>query len=555
MKRIFQVSLTLAVALLVLTSCNCFKKVSKKVDLLETTTTPTVLSLKGDQVPVTYEVNFPAKFVGKKSIIKITPVLAYEGGEIEGDVVYVQGTSVKENYTVISTDGGKATFSTSFPYKDAAKVSVMELRLSLKCKANKTVFLPLAVLEVAPGVSTVQNMAYDAQKATFGKDNFERVTHIGKDANIMFKINSAALSKAQLNNEEVKALEDFIAANTGVDRRTVGDLYTKAYASPDGPLAFNDKLSEQRKDITKKELSKKIQKNKAIAGTKLDFDALGEDWSGFKKLVEESNIADKDLILQVLAMYDDPVKRDEEIKNMTSVFTILAEKILPQLRRSALSVDVAVEGRTDDELKAALESDPSVLSEEELLYVATLYTDNTMKSKAYTAAVEAYPQSWRAWNNLAAVYAQEGDIDAAQKAVKKAASINPTAPEVVNNMGVIALESGDVAAASQYFSSLSTPEATYNQGLVALAKGDYNAAAATLDGYNKAVALVLAGNLSAAKAELAKVKCDCALPLKAVIAAREGNFAEANALVAQAEKAGVENVDIAKSEITMYSAE
>ena len=98
-----------------------------------------------------------------------------------------------------------------------------------------------------------------------------------------------------------------------------------------------------------------------------------EDWEGFKALMEKSNIQDKELILRVLSMYSDPVVREKEIKNISQLIKKLQMKYLPQLRRSVMSVDVDVVGKSDEELlKTLAMSDPKSLNLEEILYAATL---------------------------------------------------------------------------------------------------------------------------------------------------------------------------------------
>ena len=64
----------------------------------------------------------------------------------------------------------------------------------------------------------------------------------------------------------------------------------------------------------------------------------GEDWKGFKSLMSASSIEDKNLILRVLEMYSDKNKREEEIRNIAKTYKEIEKDILPQLRRSQMSV-------------------------------------------------------------------------------------------------------------------------------------------------------------------------------------------------------------------------
>ena len=363
MKRFVKVSLMLASAAVLLSSCNCYKKMAKNADDVNITCTPTVLSLKGNTVSADITVTYPAAYFNKKAVLKVTPVLVFEGGEITGTPKYVQGEKVKDNYTVIAKkQGGSYTQTVTFPYDSRADLCTMELRVEGKCaKGKHSEFTPIAAIPVAQGISTIQKLADNAAGLAIMPDNFKRVTTISQGAEIMYLINRANVRKGELTKEQIKMFEDFVKEYSNKDRATLGNIYAKGYASPDGPLAFNDKLSKERSQTGQKAISEQL---KDVKNAKYDIAAYGEDWEGFKELVSASDIKDKDLILQVLAMYDNPVKRDEEIRNMSSVFDVLAKEILPQLRRTKLSADVDIEGRTDAEILAAVSGNIDVLNEE-----------------------------------------------------------------------------------------------------------------------------------------------------------------------------------------------
>lgn len=509
-----------------LTGCNCYKKMAKNVDRLTITATPSVLTLKGNNVVTDIKVDFPAKYFNRKAVLKVTPVLVFEGGEIAGTPKFIQGEKVKDNYTVIPyKTGGTYTQNISIPYDKRAKICTLELRVESKCTKNcgkkRKEFQDFASIPVAEGVSTVQLLANNAAYLSIMPDNFKRVTTISKNADIMYQINRSNVRAGELTKEQVKMFEEFVREYSDKDRATLGSVYAKGYASPDGPVKFNDELSKKRSETGQAAISKALKDVDA----KYDIAFYGEDWEGFKELVAASDIKDKDLILQVLAMNDNPVKRDEEIKNMSSVFEVLAKEILPQLRRTKLVADVDIEGRTDAEILEAANKNIDVLSEEEMLYAATLTKDAALQLKAYEAAAAKY-NSVRGYNNAGVVLAKEGKLAQAKTQFDKAAAMSKDAA-ITNNLGVLALMNGDVATAKKYISALNTADSKANMGLISLAEGDYSAATKTLSGYNLAVAEVLNGNLAKAKSLLAGENCADADYLKAVIAMREGNSSAA----------------------------
>lgn len=519
MRNLLKLSLVLAVMALTMSSCNCYNKMAKKIDDVQLSANPELLSLKGQTVSTDITVTFPAKYVQKKGVLKVTPVLEFEGGSLEGTPKFIQGENVKDNYTVIDNgNGGTYTQTVTFPYDSRADISTLVLAVEAKCKDG--VFREIARIPVARGISTVQNMADWTAYMAIMPDNFKRVTTITEDADLMYQINSSQVRPAALKSDQIKLLEEFVKENSTKDRTTLGNIYAKGYASPDGPETLNDKLSKDRSNTGKDAISKKL---KNVPGAKFDAAAYGEDWDGFKKLVEGSNIKDKDLILQVLNMYNSPAQRDQEIKNMSKVYDVLKKDILPQLRRTQLVASADISGKTDAELMDAAKNDINSLTLEEMLFSATLTNDIAEKARIYKAAADKF-NDVRAYNNYGVALAKQGKIADAKAAIEKAAKIN-SAPEISNNLGVLALAEGKVEEARKYQSSMNVG----TRALLALADGDYATAVKNLDGYNLAVAEFCNGNIAKAKAALGNISTGQADYLRAVIAMREGDTAAAKA--------------------------
>jgi len=525
MKKFVNVCLILAVAVMA-SSCNCYKKMAKKADEVTISCNPEVLTLKGQNIITDVTVTFPAKYYHKKAVAKVTPVLEFEGGSIEGVPQYFQGSKVKDNYTVIDKKtGGEYTMSVSIPYDPRAEVSTLVMVVEAKCQGKDAEMVEIARIPVAEGVNTLQNSVDYTSALELMSDKYEKTTVISEKANIMYNINASNVRKNQLTTEQVKALEAFITENVDKDRVTLGSVYANGYASPEGPLAFNDKLSKARSESGKKALTKELKK---VEGVTYDAAAYGEDWDGFKELVEASNIEDKAMILQILQMTSNPVERDAQIKNMSAVFEQLAEEVLPQLRRTQLVATAEVQNLTDAEIKAAIEKgELSKLSLEQLLYGATLVEDNATKAKVYAAATKY--EDARAFNNLGVVCAEMGDWASASTAFAKAAKVSSDAT-INNNITVGALAEGKYAEAKQYLAGASEE----TKALASVAEGNYAAANGKLSGYNAAVNYVLEGNYSAAKSALAGDKSAEAEYLRAVIAAQMDNASEASAYLKSA---------------------
>ena len=482
---------------------------------------PQPLEAIGGQVPVTINATFPAKWFNKKAVVTVTPVLRYEGGEAWGTAYTFQGEKVKGNNQVIpQKEGANVTMKSSFAYKPEMKKSELYLTFDAKIK-NKVVKLP--DVKIGDGVIATSELA-DAGTANpaIGADKFQRIIKEAHDANIMFLIQQAELRSKELNKEEIKDWKDLVKNADEAPNQNVA-IEISAYASPDGGVELNTGLAERREGNTNKYLAKELKKMKVDAP--LDARYTAQDWEGFQELVSKSNIQDKDLVLRVLSMYKDPEQREKEIKNISSVFSVLAEEILPQLRRSRLTANIEIIGKSDDEISALAKSNPKELNIEEILYAATLTDNNAEKETIYKKASELYPNDYRTWNNIGMMRFRAGDLSGAEAMFNKSNSVQNNG-EANMNLGLIALTKGDRAKAQQLFgSAANVAELSEALGVLYLEQGEY-AKAVNSFGANKsnnaALAQILVKDYSKALQTLNAVSNADATTsyLKAIVAAR-----------------------------------
>ena len=515
--------LPLLMALVVaLSSCN------KKMGELSSdyfTTTPQVLEAVAGKVPVTINGKFPEKYFNKKAVVEVTPVLRWNGGEAKGQPAVFQGEKVEGNDQTISYKvGGNYTMKTSFDYVPEMAKSELYLEFNAKI-GNKTVAIP--AVKIADGVIStselVENTLQSANPAN-GDDAFQRIIKEKHNANIMFLIQQANIRASELKtakefNKEVAEVNE--AAN-----KKISNIEVSAYASPDGGVKLNTGLAENRESNTTKMLSKDLKKAKVDAP--IDSKYTAQDWEGFQELVSKSNIQDKELILRVLSMYQVPEQREQEIKNISSVYKTLADEILPQLRRSRLTLNYEIIGKSDDEIASLAASNPKELTLEELLYAATLTNDNGKKEVIYTKATELFPNDYRAFNNLGKLAYQAGNIDKAESYLKKAANIQ-AAPEVNMNLGLVALAKGDKNAAEAYLGKAAgAKELGETLGNLYIAQGQYERAVNSFGDAktnSAALAQILAKDYNKAKNTLANIEKPDAYTdyLMAVLGARTNN--------------------------------
>ena len=516
--------LPLLMAMVVALFSSCSKKMGElSADYF--TVTPQVLEAVGGKVPATINGKFPEKYFNKKAVVEVTPVLKWNGGEAKGQPATFQGEKVEGNDQTISYKmGGSYTMKTSFDY--VPEMAKSELYLEFKATIGKKV-VTIPAVKVADGVistSELVNNTLGNANPALGEDAFQRIIKEKHDANIMFLI-----QQANIRSSELKTAKEFnkeVANVNEAANKKISNIEVSAYASPDGGVSLNTTLAENREGNTTKMLSKDLKKAKIDAP--IDAKYTAQAWEGFQELVSKSNIQDKELILRVLSMYQDPAQREQEIKNISSVYKTLADEILPQLRRSRLTLNYEIIGKSDEEIAKLASSNPSELNVEELLYAATLTNDPAKQEAIYTQATKQFPNDYRAFNNLGKLAYQAGNVDKAESYFKKAASVNAS-PEVNMNLGLISLIKGDKAAAETYFGKAAgTKELGESMGNLYIAQGQYERAVNSF-GDSKtnsaALAQILAKDYNKAKNTLANVERPDAYTdyLMAVLGARTNN--------------------------------
>ena len=528
---IFAVTLVLA---LVMSSCN---KDLKPLDPSLFTCTPNPLEVKGGKVDATITGTFPVKYFAKNATVVVTPVLVSKNDTTKkwsSAPSTFQGEKVVGNNQAISYKvGGSYTMKASFNYVPEMIQSELYLTFTVST-SKKTYTLPR--VKVADGVIATSQLASTnfggasagANGPVILADKFQRVIQEMQEADIKFLIQKSDIRKGETKAEDIVALTKKIKEVKDSQNKQVAGFEIAGYASPDGSLELNTNLAEKRQKVTTEYINKELKKVKSSVAISSKFTA--EDWDGFQKLMEGSDIQDKQVILRVLSMYTDGEQREREIKNLSVAYKGIADQILPELRRSRLKLTVDVTGKSDAEIAKLAKEDASKLSVEELLYAATLTESNAEKTAIYEKVVAQYPTDVRGINNLGVVKYQAGDINAAAANFAAALAIDPKNADVNYNAGLVALAKGDVDGAEVLFGKAAGTKGNLNNalGTIYIIKGDY-AKAKTAFGStasnNAALLQILDGNYNAARTTLDAVAQPDALTsyLAAIVGARTSN--------------------------------
>jgi len=534
----FKPIVIIALAAVLFSACSGLNKMKKNADQISFTVSPEVLEAHAGEVDVAIDGRFPAKYFNKKATLEITPVLKYEGGDEEFESVTVQGEKVEANNRVIGyNSGGSFNYNDDVEFGEDMRISELYVNITASQGAKSVDFDPI---KIADGIIATSELVVNMPKAILGVrreannsgkydpniDPFQRIVPDEMLADIHYLINRSNLRSEEITAEDVEEFLKYTQKANSEERIDLKDVEVSAYASPDGEIDFNTDLAANRKNTSSDFLAEQLKE----AGIDIDLKTRykPEDWEGFKEMLEASDIQDKELILRVLSMYDDPEVREREIRNLSEVFTVLAEQILPKLRRAKLLTSVELIGKTDAELRDLAKSDPASLNPAELLYAATLFEDLNEQLAIYKSFMDAYPNDWRGPNNAGYVLVKQMKYGEAKPMFEKAEGLKNDEPVIKNNLAAVELQAGNVDEAETLLGAAAGAgdEVNYNLGIVSIMKANYSQAVNYFDDYediNTGLAKILNGDNNGALKDLENFQrpnCFMKEYLKAIIGAR-----------------------------------
>ncbi len=548
-KTVNYLALMLATAFLA-SGCNGLKKMAQNADLIQRNVTPSPLEMHAGRVPVSITVTFPPKYFDKKAYLVCTPTLkSIDGNEIRMKNATLQGSAVKDNNTTIDyKKGGTYTYRDTIDYSDPYRRSDLVLNMKgTRGGKSETV----ADVKIGDGVNVtpllvqegvrVDNEAEDAAaKNAAGnagmtidvKIQKPKSSLTTKNLTMYYPLQQSSLDRKEQKKGEVADFVNLIKAAADDANTTIKSIEVASYASPDGPEDMNRKLVDQRGKTGENFTKEKLKKVEGTGNVISRQTTQAEDWEGFKKMMESSNLRDKDLILRVLSMYSDPNTREREIKNIAAAYTSLKSNVLPKLRRSEINAVLQTKEKTDSELASLAKSSFDELTQDEALYASTMSSiDSKEKIAILKKYTSKYPQDWRGFNNLGTALIRDNQLAEASSQLNKAKSIDGNQAIVYNNLGVIDLSNKDFVKAKENFTkakNIGCDEAGYNLGIMNIRDGEYDKAVANFGRkptFNKALAQVLAKNVSDASSTINQVNSQDAYVdyLKAIISAKNNN--------------------------------
>lgn len=269
------------------------------------------------------------------------------------------------------------------------------------------------------------------------------------EAHLDFPVNKFVIQSDFMNNREELANIHSMFNKVQDDRNlTVTQVGIEGFASPEGPLKFNEQLSQKRAEALKNYLAihEKIPANLY----KVTFG--GENWDGLVKALEASSMKEKDTFLSIIKNTPDDARRKQEIMRVGGgvPYRAMLKEIYPGLRKVNCKIDYSVVNFDVEQGRIIIKTNPKYLSLNEMYQVANSYPKGSDDFiNVFDIAVRLYPEDAVANLNAAAVSLSRKDLRSAMKFMEKA---DRQTGEYLNNIGVYNFLNGNVEQAMQDFS-------------------------------------------------------------------------------------------------------
>lgn len=456
----------------VVSMSNCqLKKMVKKQDQVTHNAKPTATESRGGKSTIAIKGTFPEKYFAKKATMTITPAIKNYNGEIKQlTPIDFQGEKADGKGQIINYKEGSGFNSVqNIPYDPAFGKSILVLNSSVK-KGKKEVKLNEKEIgevnmstkrqDINPKL-IYKNQPSDGTNYYFSEHNYIPNNLVVKTATIYFDFNSDKLNwelpynQKEENKQALIELFPFL-----MDYDSIQSIDIEGWASPEGELRRNQQLSNNRSGVGKKwfekELESYLQKQSKetksfMKGLTFNLYDKGEDWDGFINALKNSNIEDKDKIINVIQSQATKIQKEQQIQNMIAIYDEVDQKILPCLRRSYMKISCVENLRTDEEIIRLANISPDSLTKNELLYAASLTNDMEKKKEIYSKAIELHPEDYRGYNDLACIKVTEGKTDEAKKLFENANVLKANNNVVLNNLGIMSYQDKDYGKAEKYF--------------------------------------------------------------------------------------------------------
>lgn len=264
-----------------------------------------------------------------------------------------------------------------------------------------------------------------------------------------FEVNKINIRPEYMNNSrelaKIRVMIDDLKLDPSIK---VNRLDIIGYASPEGTLATNKRLSEGRAMALRDYLASRYD----FPRNQYHIIFGGENWDGLIDALETLDMDYKNEVLDIIQ--DIPIEKGRETKLMQLrggvPYRYLLKNVFPSLRVAICKVNYDIKNFNVDEAKEVIKRRPQNLSLNEMFLVANTYPKGSQEFiDVFETAVRMYPDSEIANMNAATAALSRNDLISAERYLKKMES-QEYWPEYNNAMGILTLLKGDYELAEEY---------------------------------------------------------------------------------------------------------
>ena len=503
--------------LIMASGCNSLKKMTKMAQEQDLQVNPEPLEVHGDTVNFDMAANLPVKMLKKELVYTINTFYNYGGQEVTLEPIEFRSA----DYPNAKEEQPRQSKSFAFPYTDAmAQAGKLQVQGVASDPSNPEKAPEETVrLDVGRGLITTSKLvipSYYAVYADHGYNNQEEL--IPTNIDFFFDQGRSTLKRSEKNSDRGQNFSAFIA-----DKNVTRTVTITGTHSPEGAERINSKLSEDRAGTIEKYYRQQMDKydyEGTADSIKFILKPIIEDWNNFKNALSEYEgitSEEKSEYLNIVNGSGSFEDKERELRKLSTYKKVFKE-VYPGLRSAKTEILTVKEKKTDAEISVLAKQitqgqvSADTLSEEELMYAATLTPSLDEKAAIYEAATKK-SDSWNAHNNLGAVYvamAIENPAQAASLAEKAEAQLNIAAKqndgsEINANLASVYLIQGNYRKANSALAKVSGLKGEDTQGVngvkgaVQIMIADYSSAIRTessanetaVNSFNKGLAQLL----------------------------------------------------------------
>lgn len=290
------------------------------------------------------------------------------------------------------------------------------------------------------------------------KPEVEPVKHrnITGEAYLDFVVNQWQIRPEYMNNPaELRKITDLVLEIKGDPSIEVKGISVEGYASPEGVIANNQKLSENRAKSLVEFLLAKFDYPRSLYTVTFG----GENWDGLKQRVEASDMFYRQQVLDIIESvpkeinYVTNTSRKKSLMDLAGgvPYRYMLREFFPSLRKAVCRIDFDVKNFNVNQAKEVMKTRPQNLSLNEIYLVANSYEKGSPEFiDLFEIAVKLFPDNTIANLNAATAALERKDLISAEKYLSRI-DVGVEFPEYYNTKGVLYMLKGELDKAEDYF--------------------------------------------------------------------------------------------------------